>query len=990
MRVRIIWLVAAVFSVGLATTAFAKGNTTGAISGRVVDQFDGVLPNVTVTATSPALQGERTTVTSANGDFMLPFLPPGEYTMVVELAGFKTATKVVRVAATQTVPAKVALELAGVSETVTVTAPRPDGISRTTAAATAVQQATVELLPLNRGLDATAALAPGVLRAGITSRTTGLGVTTISGAPSYDNLFLMNGVVLNENLRGQPIGLYIEDAIQETTVVSSGVSAEFGRFSGGMVNAVTKSGGNVFSGSFRSTFENDDWRSRTPLNEAKTDKVIPTYEYTFGGPVLRDKFWFFTAGRLVEETRAFQTQFTNLAWERVRDEKRYEAKATYAIDPRHSVRGSYLYKKTVTDGDAFSTNILDLASLTNREDPEKLFALNYNGIVGSGFFLEAQYAAREGSAIGAGSRYTDLIRGTLLVDNQRGGARYNSPTFCGVCREEERDNTDLLLKGSWFLSTPRAGSHNVVVGYDTFNDMRAADNHQSGSGYRILGTTAILSGNGVFPVFNNDGRSTILQWNPILVPTQGTNFRVHSLFANDVWRWTDRVSLNLGLRFDRNQGRDATGVLIANDQKLSPRVGITWDPAGNGMWTVNGSYGVYVSALNNTIANSASIAGNSTTLQWAYTGPAINTDLTAPLVTAEQAINTVFDWFNANGGTARPLVGVSLPGIQVRIPESLVSPSATEYAGGVTRKLGDRGVLRVDTVYRDFNDFYSTRTDTATGRIEVDPLTLQEVASGGRPLDVRVIENTNDMSRQYAAMNTMLTWHAGSRLDVSAAYTLSRTWGNFDGENEGSGPVPVEPALYPEYRQERWNYPTGDLIGDQRHKARVWGTWRVPMDERFGGVSLGALFNIDSSTPYGAVGTIDPSGYVTGQSYVTPLTQARYYFTARDEYRTDASTRTDVAVTYDYRFGGPRRVAMFVKADVVNLFDQSALVNPFFVDQSVLTASNSPTRFQRFNPFTETPVQGTHWDVGPNFGKAVNRFAYQLPRQLRVAVGVRF
>jgi outer membrane receptor for ferrienterochelin and colicin len=989
MRLRVLWLAALVACVGVHASAFAQGNTTGAISGRATDQFGGVLPNVTVTATSPALPGARATLTSPQGDFMLAFLPPGEYTVMLELEAFKTVTHVVRVAATQTVPLNATLEVAGVSETVTVTASRSDVVSRAATTATAIKQEVVEQLPLNRGLDATAAIAPGVLRSGITSRTTGLGVIAIGGAPSYENLFLMNGVVLNENLRGQPIGLYIEDAIQETTVVTSGVSAEFGRFSGGMVNAVTKSGGNAFNGTFRSTFENDDWRSRTPLNEAKTDKLIPTYEYTFGGPVLRDKIWFFTAGRLVEETRAFQTQFTNQAWNRVRDEKRYEGKVTYAVDARHTLKGSYLYKKTITEGDAFSTNILDLASLTNREDPENLLALNYNGIFGGGFFLEAQYSAREGSASGAGSRYTDLIQGTLLVDNVR-GARYNSPTFCGVCRTEERDNSDIAVKGSWFLSTPRWGSHNVVVGYDTFNDMRAADNHQSGSDWRIMGTTAILADGDVFPVFNNDGRSTVLQWNPILLPTAGTNFRMHSAYANDTWRWTDRVSLNLGLRFDRNQGRDAAGTLIGNDQKVSPRLGLTWDPRANGVWTVNGSYGIYVASLNSTIANGASIAGNPTTLQWAYTGPAINTSGTAPFVTREEAIRTVFDWFNATGGTSRPLVGVNLPGVQVRIPETLVSPSATEYAGGVTRRLGSRGMLRVDTTYRDFADFYSNRVDATTGRIQVDPLTLQEVASGGRPLDVRLIQNTNDVSRQYAAMNTMLTWHAAAGLDLSAAYTLSRTWGNFDLENESSGPFAAQAALYPEYREERWNYPSGDLIGDQRHKGRVWGTWRVPMNERFGGVSLGALFNVDSSTPYGAVGIIDPSPYVTGVNYVTPVTQAQYYFAARDEYRTEASTRTDLAVTYDYRFGGPRRVALFVKADVVNLFDQAALVNPFFVDQTVLTASNAPTRFQRFNPFLDTPVQGTNWEFGPNFGKAVNRFAYQPPRQVRVAVGVRF
>ena len=988
MRSRVIVLALAV-CFGTHAAAFAQGNTTGSISGRITDQQGGVLPGVAVTATSPHLQGSRTAITSEHGDYLLAFLPPGEYSVAMELGGFKTASRLVAVASTQRASADATLELEGIAARVDVIAPRPDVISRGATAAATIQQDTVDALPLNRGLDATAALAPGVVRTGITSRTTGLGVLSIAGAPSYDSLFLMNGVVLNENLRGQPLSSYIEDAIQETTVATSGVSAEFGRFTGGMVNAVTRSGGNVFSGSFRTTFDNDDWRSRTPMNETKSDALIPTYEYTFGGPILHDRVWFFTAGRFVQETRAFQTQFGGLTWDRVRDEKRFEGKATYALDSSHSVRGSYLGRKTVTEGDAFSANILDLASLTTREDPETLVGLTYNGILGRSFFLEAQYASREGSASGAGSAYTDIVRGTLLVDQQR-GARYNSPTFCGVCRTEERDNSDLLVKGTWFLSTGRWGSHDVVFGYDTFNDRRAADNHQSGSDYRILGTTSILRDGDVFPVFNNDGRSTILQWNPILVSTEGTSFRVHSMFANDVWRWTDRVTLNLGMRLDRNHGRDSTGALVADGQKLSPRLGISWDPDGSGAWTVNGGYAEYVAAQNNTIANGASIAGNSTTLQYAYTGPAVNTDPNAPLVTREQAIRTVFDWFNANGGPSRPIVGVSLPGVNVTIPDSLVSPSARELSGGATRRLGERATVRADVVYRAFDDFYSTRVDAATGRIQVDPLTLAEVGANGRSLDVRVIENTSDVERRYAALNTLVTWRPAPRVDLRAAYTLSRLWGNYDGENETAGPAPVQPSLYPEYREEEWNYPSGDLAADQRHKARVWGTWDIPLAERFGGVIVGALFSADAGTPYGAVGMIDPSPYRAGLPYVTPLTQAQYYFTARDRFTTPASTRTDLAVTYQYRVGGPRRVALFAKAEVMNVFDQSKLVNPFFIDQSVLTASNAPAQLQRFNPFSEAPVQGTHWNYGPRFGQATARFAYQPPRAVRFALGVKF
>lgn len=80
------------------------------------------------------------------------------------------------------------------------------------------------------------------------------GNSVVNGAMSFESLYLVNGVVVNENIRGQSLALLIEDALQETTITTAAVSAEFGRFQGGVVNVVTKSGGNDFSGSFRTTF----------------------------------------------------------------------------------------------------------------------------------------------------------------------------------------------------------------------------------------------------------------------------------------------------------------------------------------------------------------------------------------------------------------------------------------------------------------------------------------------------------------------------------------------------------------------------------------------------------------------------------------------------------------------------------------------------------------------------------------------------------------
>ena len=111
------------------------------------------------------------------------------------------------------------------------------------------------------------------------------GAFSFGGSVSFENLFLLNGVSINENIRGQAFDTAIEDAIQETTVANGGVSAEFGRFSGGVVNIITKSGGNQFSGSFRESLNNDKWRTLTPFEterlattpEPRIDKVVPTY-----------------------------------------------------------------------------------------------------------------------------------------------------------------------------------------------------------------------------------------------------------------------------------------------------------------------------------------------------------------------------------------------------------------------------------------------------------------------------------------------------------------------------------------------------------------------------------------------------------------------------------------------------------------------------------------------------------------------------------------
>jgi outer membrane receptor protein involved in Fe transport len=971
------------------TTLAAAQVPTGTISGRVVSSDDAPLPGVTVTVTSPNLQGARTVVTTDNGDFVVPLLPPGDYSIVFELSGFQSLKRQIGVAGTQTVILNETMAVGGVEESVNVIGSAAPFVETATVAAK-FRQDLMTTLPSNRTLDAAILLGPAVHATGPN------GGYSVAGSMSYESLFAVNGVVITENLRGQPFVLYIEDALQETTVATSGISAEFGRFGGGIVNAITKSGSDIFSGSYRQSFHNDDWRSTSPFNEAKLDRVVPTYEYTFGGPIARRQLWFFNAGRFQEQQSSFNTVATSIPYVRTNDEKRYEIKGTYSPMTGHT--GRVAYTKISQQITNFSSgNIMDTRSLFNQGQPQDLLSVHYTGVLTSNFSVEGQWAQRKFTFVGSGAPTRDLIEGTLLIDRARGGGnafRYWSPTFCGVCdNNEERSNTDFIAKASYFLSTRGTGSHHMVFGVDSYNDHRSANNHQSGSDYRILGTSTIVQGQEILPVFLPN--STIIQWNPITLRSQGTDLRTNSIFLNDQWQYNGNVTFNLGVRWDRNQGEDAAGGKVSDSSKWSPRLAVVYDPTGDGVWSASGSFARYVTALNTSLAD-VSPGGNSSTFQWPYLGPAVNQDPNGPLMTTPQAIQTLFSWFNANGGTSRPFSAVDIPGVSSRIGDSLDSPNVNEWSAGIARQIGGRGSLRADFVYRNYADFYATRTDTTTGRV-TDPV--------AGTFDLTLLENTDVVDRRYKGVTFQATYRLGSRADIGGNYTLSKASGSFDGENLNSGPLTTDLLSFPEFVDARWNSPEGDVSVDQRHRARIWGTYRVPIGDAFGGLDLGVMQTLESGVPYGAVGAINTIPYAPTGLYLNPSGNRAdgfwdYYFTGRDEFRTEPNYRTDVSLNYSYRVRG--NVQLFFHGEVVNVFNVFQLCgcgSTVFsnggatrlsaINQGVLTAANSPA-LRPFNPFIETPVEGVHWAKGGSFGRQVSQQSWTTPRTFRFSFGARF
>lgn len=974
--------------------------TTASLTGVVTT--DGVpLPGVSVTITSPALQGSRSAVTGDAGGYSFAALPPGTYKVRFELDGMATVEQLVVLNLSQSARADASMRVSAVSEAITVTAAAPTVLESPQVAATLTSEQ-VEALPIPRTFEGAALLAPGV-----NGNTLSGAQFQISGSPGYDNLVMVNGVSVTESVRSQFLNVFIEDAVQETTVLTGAISAEYGRFTGGVVNSITKSGGNEFSGSFRDSLSNPDWTDKTPFagQANPVDKTNQVYEATLGGYILRDRLWFFTAGRsakLSDQASTRAVTSTNPLRQRAAinyttgsDEKRYEIKLTGQITPKHNVVGSYINVDREEVNNRFTAAIYDLESLNPRQRPDDLMTFHYNGVITNNFLLEGQWSKRTMEFVGSGSQFTDIQKGTLLLDRSNGNARYNSPTFCGVCDTESRNNDSLLVKANYFLSTKALGNHNFVAGFEDFTEERYANNHQSGSDYRLFTTSTWFNPDGsIYPFISPVGvtgfaNPTFIRWTPIFEDAQESQLNVRSLFINDKWDFNANWSFNVGLRYDKNDAVDGSGNTASDDQAISPRLTALFDPKGDGRHRFSLSYNNYVSRIVEGIASSNSAAGAPATIDFAYNGPAINDPSNPFAVPMHLAIQQAFDWFFAqcnsagqcgpnNNDLLRAGGAKAIPGYAAVFTGTLKSPSVDEWALGYAAQIGTSAWAKIDFIKRDWKDFYATEVVQGGPKAET-PL--------GIPVDLSVIKNTNDIERKYQAIQLQAGWRPQQRFNLGMNYTFAKLEGNDEGENAGSGPITNLPLenFYPELLGYDQRLPVGTLSGDQRHRLRAWVGYDVPLPEVVGKLNLSLLQQYNSGIAYSQVFTADIDSYAgapspSGLGYKSAPGEANYYLCRGCE-RGEDETRTDLAINYARPIW---RAEFFVQADVLNLWNESALSNVNAITQTINRTSTL------FNPFTDTPVEGTNYTKGSGYGTANSFTAYQLARTYQLSLGFRF
>lgn len=956
-------------------TAYGQGVQTGVLTGTVSDADGLVLPGVTVTVTSPALQGSRTDVTDENGVYSVRGLPPGQYTLQFELSGMRTVQAEQRVDLGLTARVDARLQLASVTETVQVTAELPTLVTSTTGGAN-YRLEEIDRLASQRTVQAIAELAPG-----LTDNTPNAGQVTIAGSFAYDNQFLVDGVDVADNLFGTPNNLFIEDALEEVQVLTSGISAEFGRFGGGVVNAVTKSGGNEFSGSFRDNLYKPSWTTRTPFEETsntqRTGDLNHVYEWTFGGPIVRDAVWFFHSGRR-QTTQAPNTfAQTGVPFTREVENNRFELKGTGTFASAQTVFGSYLRNKTTQVQPTFGFSITP-STIVNRELPNDLWVAGYRGVISDALYATAQVSRREFGFRNTGGTDTNIVNSPFISVGANTGVvaiqHFNAPYF-DATDPEDRNNRQITGSLSYFLTTGGAGSHDFKFGFENFVTTRTGGNSQSATGYVfntdylvVGGTPALDANNQLIPVFQ-PGVTELENW----LATRGAQIDVttNSFYAHDQWSAAPRLTLDLGVRYERVRSEATGGIVGIDTDTFAPRLGATYDVSGDGATTLQATYGHYAGKYSESqIANNTPV-GNPDLLNYEYIGP------------AGQGLNFAPGFNLAN---YRVLFG-DFPTANIFFEDGLHSPVTREFTASIGRQLGTRGAAKLHYQWRSVSGFIEdfTNDPTAAGRTTV----LRNGVNFGT-FDNVFYRNSDEPIREYQAIVLQGNYRPFTRITANAHWTIQlRNHGNFEGEGTNTPGVSSLFGDYPELYSRGRNFPEGRLNDFQRHKVRAWTSYRWGLGGA-GNLDTSLLWRFDSPLTFSyTTGGVPFSAIQRARTpaYASPPATQTIFYGERGEAEFERSHQFDVAVNYDIPVF--RALRPWVKLEFYNIFN----------DQSLVTFNTAVTR-DLTGPVDANGLP-TQFVRGPNFGRGTARTHYptatttpggdtQYARTFLMSFGLRF
>ncbi len=968
MKRQILWT--ALLLLGGFALAHAQGTQTGTISG-VAQSADGMaFPGVSVTVKSPSLQGVRTATTDQNGSYIFKALPPGAYTVMFQVSGMQTVEKAAQLDLGHSITVDAQLKVAGVTETVTVTETLP-GIIETPSGGANYKGAEIDTLATGRTVSAIAELAPG-----LTDNTPNANQVTISGSFAYDNVFLVDGVDVNDNLFGTANNLFIEEAIEEQQVLTSAISADYGRFSGGIINTVTKRGGNQFSGALRVNFNNPTWQTESPYEKAnnitRTGTTNKIYEATLGGPIVKDRLWFFLAGRKADTSASSVWPDLGQPVSTTSNNKRYIAKLTGTIARNHTLTGTYTGDPTDQTQSSFGfassgLRSIDPRTLYSRTLPNNLFGLNYNGVLSSNLFVEVQVSQKHFQFKNSGGTDTNIQNGSpFLTAGVESGisanGHYNAPYF-DANDPEDRNNRQIAGSLSYFLSTGSFGRHDIKLGYENFRTTRTGGNSQSPTNYVFYADYLASGGK---PVLEN-GRFVPL-WVPevsqeaLYLATRGAKLDIttQSFYLNDRWQITRQLSANLGARLELVKS-EATGNIIAVDTStLVPRLALSYDVKGDDKIRLDATYARYAGKYNDTQIGNNSNVGNPNGVYSIYVGP------------EGQGVDFAPAYDPANWVP----FSATLPTANVFVGSGLHSPTTDEWTIGAGFALPKNGSFKAIYTNRKMSNFIENFTDTTTGSTTTE---LEGVEVG--PFDNILFKNSNLPTRKYQGLTFQTNIRPVPRWSVNANYTIQlKNYGDFEGEARNQPGTSSLWGNYPGLYDETRDFPLGRLAGFQRHKVRAWTSYDLGLG-RFGSAMLSAIWRYDSALTYSiSAGSVPFTAiqlsHIAGQGYTSIPTNQTLFFGARGAYDFTGAHLFDVALNYSVPVF--KSLRPWFKVELYNIFNNDTL-----------TTWTTTVSRDRNGPVDSLGLP-TQYIKSAKFGTASGNGNYPTPRTVQFAVGFRF
>ena len=829
---------------------------TGTISGTIKDEQGALLPGVTVTLTGK--QGARTAVTDTTGTYRFPGLEPGLYSVTAVLSGFtKTGKSDIQISPGNEFVFDLSMK-AGFAEAITVTGESPVVDVKSSATGNTISQSLLYSAPITRTAINVINYAPGV------NNSSAYGAGAGSG-----NALLIDGVDTRDPEGGTAWTFYNYNMVEEFQFQGLGAPAEYGGYTGAVVNTITKSGGNHYSGLFDFFGTNKGLGSNnvpasvasknpTLADPAKTTKYADITTQ-FGGPIEQNKLFFFVSAQRF----LLQTDPSGPVTKRHEVSPRLNGKVTWQIDTNNQFTGHLQYDSYNIQGRGSGLTTTD--ALTVKEDaPEYVWLTQYRHIFTSNTFAEVKYTGWWG--------FYDLNPTNNVprhFDGATGLATGSSGYYYYADRTRNQVNADVTHYADKF------GHHELKFGAEI--ERSTVRNR-----YGYPGGLYFYDFAGV-PQYAYSYSYDISARN-----------KRQSLFAQDSWHATNRLTVNAGVRGDFIQGAGKSGGNVYSSSNWAPRFGAAFDVAGDNRTVIKASYGRYFEG--------------------------------AQAVIFERALPGVSDYVTynvlANGQLEQSDVK---PFVPYKMGNNIKHPDVNETTAGFERALTGTMRLSVTGIWRDNHNFVNSVAQSATwtpvslatntGSAQTFYKWVNRTASNTDYLIRNVdgfqyldpsgnVLGTADPFRSYKALMAVLNRRYANRWQAQISYVYAKTNGNVD--NSSGAQTNTRQFETPNLV---FVNTTGPASFTPRHEFKLLGSYQIPRID----TALSAYFVATSGLPYGQIQQFSNSALNTSG---LSSTYRRLYIEPRGTYNLPNLRQLDIRLEKIFPFGGNR---LGIYGEVANL-----------------------------------------------------------------------